>query len=438
MKIGNREAGRLGFYARLTGPAGTPLQGVTYAVNPPGAALAISTKAMTDANTGTLPTAWREWSYVGARLVPTLGWPPFEPSWLCKPEIAVHASDFALLAEGGTPPYRWGLSEGVQPDWQEYLRLQIALIGDGFIANIDHSPTIRTGVQEEGGKLASLDESVVLAAHRKMAAWANPEGLPPLYESYTWVNPGPLVAADWGYNTINLARNTIYLHMIETPYGKTGMPKDGKLSVGPLAQTVVSAVCMNTGQRIEFQQNAEKLVLELSKLTADPVDTIVKLSLAGPHPEGTPPSPKDQASPPGNLAWHKPARLLSLDCTHSLIASGFNFAHYGTDGFLFTHAQGGMEWPWTYQVDLEEIHPVNRLVVHFGSGYPTEYEVQISADGESWQSIHRGAGTAEGKYTFEIKSIPTRYVRVKGIKPDGPDREGSQMSIAELEVYAAE
>lgn len=694
MKIGNQEEGRLGFYARLTAPGGKRVPGMTYAVNPSDGALAISTKAMADAVTGVLPTAWREWSYVGAQLVQTIGWPPFEPSWLRKPEIAMQASDFALLPEGGTPPYRWALSEGalpeglalspdgritgtpaksaelgeyafaitvsdasgqaatkelslnlkerpnkwyeearltalihrpeampadgfdefaelmkrqgygigmiisynnggykyrwpsiyepdnengillgrykaaleerginfgmyignltghnhggangslllvedavrrfqpaafwfdwagwngvsldaiysmiktydpdtlvvlngiptmsngdwdviclegwgswgdkiwdkwpfdfawpkehtveswrlvadpafeysedIQPDWQEYLRLQIALIGDGFVANIDHSPTIRTGVQEEGGKLASLDESIVLDAHRKMAAWANPDGLPPLYESYTWVNPGPLATVDWGYNTINLARDAIYLHILRTPYGKTGMPNDGTLSVGPLAQTVVSAVCMNTGQAIEFQQQDDEVTLDMSKLVADPVDTIVKLSLAGPHPDVSAPTPESQASPPGNLAWHKPARLLSLDCSHSLIASGFNFAHYGNDGFLFTHAQGGMEWPWTYHVDLEQTFPVKRIVVHFGGGYPTEYEVLLSADGQSWQSIHRGAGTPEGQYTFEIESIPTRYVRVKGIKPDGPGQEGGQMSIAELEVYAAE
>jgi len=30
-----------------------------------------------------------------------------------------------------------------------------------------------------------------------------------------------------------------------------------------------------------------------------------------------------------------------------------------------------------------------------------------------------------------------RYVRIKAIKPDGPNQEGVQMHIAELEVYQA-
>lgn len=694
LKIGNQEDGRFGFYARLAGPFGQSLPGITYAVNPPDSALAVSTKAMDDAGSDAVPAAWREWSYVSAHLAETAGWPPFEPSWLIKPSIAVQASAFAFLAEGGTPPYRWSLmdgalpeglalredgvlagtppetaalgvytftaavtdatgrtaarpfaltlherpnkwyeearltalihgpesmpadgfdefaelmkrqgygigmtisynngrykyrwpslyepdnangillgqykaalekrgirfgmyignldgnnhggpngalllvedairrfqpaafwfdwagwngvsldaiysmiktydpetlvvlngvptmsngdwdviclegwgswgdriwdkwpfdfawpkehtveswrlvadpafeySQGVEPDWQEYLRVQIALIGDGFVANIDHSPTIRTGVPEGGGKLASLDASVVIQAHRKMADWANPEGLPPLHESYTRVNPGPLAAAEWGYNTINLARDAIYLHLLTTPYGKTGMPQGSALTVGPLAQRVVSATCMNTGRALPFEQPGSELVLDLTGLAADPVDTIVKLALEGPHPDIPPPAVELQATPPGNLAWRKPARLLSLDGSHALIASGFSFAHYGNDGVAFTHAQGGMEWPWTYQVDLQESHRVNRIVVRFGQGYPTDYAVQISDDGKTWKTLDRGAGAPNGTFRFDIDPAPIRFVRVQGFKPDGPGQEGGQMAIAELEVYAAE
>jgi hypothetical protein len=693
LKVGNCEEGRLGFYARLTAPGGGAFRGATYAVTPPGGALAVSTRPMADAGTGALPTGWREWPYVGARLTPTQGWPPFEESWLRKPSIALQASDFTLLAEGGQPPYRWSVaegtlpkglslkdngritgniskgaelgayaftatvedaagaratrsfrlevkerpnkwyeearltalihhpesmppdafddfadlmkrqgygigmvisynngghryrwpsiyepdnengillgrykaalekhgvkfgmyignlngdnhggangsillvedamrrfqpeafwfdwagwngvsldaiysmiktydpeclvvlngiptmsngdwdviclegwgswgakiwdkwpfdfawpkehtveswrlvadpafeySEGVQPDWREYLRLQIALIGDGFVANIDHSPTIASGVQDNG-KLASLDDSPVVQAHRAMAAWANPDGLPPLHESYTRVNPGPLRAADWGYNTINLSRDAIYLHMLNTPYGKTGMPETGSVTVGPVAQEVERIVWLNTGKPVEFTQNGSEVAVNLKGVDADPIDTILKLVLAKPHPDvPAPPPPADQATPPGNLAWRKPSRLLSLDCTHPLIASAFNFAHYGNDGFPFTYAVGGMEWPWTYHVDLQKSHPVNRIVVHFAHGYPTEYNVLISEDGDSWRTIHHGAGSAHGSYTFEFEPSPTRYVRIQSVKPDGPNQEGSQMMVAEIEVYAA-
>ena len=37
-------------------------------------------------------------------------------------------------------------SKDITSDWQEYLCVQISLIAEGFIANIDHSPTIQSGL----------------------------------------------------------------------------------------------------------------------------------------------------------------------------------------------------------------------------------------------------------------------------------------------------
>jgi hypothetical protein len=58
--------------------------------------------------------------------------------------------------------------------------------------------------------------------------------------------------------------------------------------------------------------------------------------------------------------------------------------------------------------------------VTFGSGYATRFEFPVSADGKTWQTVR------------------ARYVRVCGLKPDGPGQPGTQMSIAELEVYQAD
>ena len=38
-------------------------------------------------------------------------------------------------------------------------------------------------------------------------------------------------------------------------------------------------------------------------------------------------------------------------------------------------------------------------------------------------------------YEATFDAVQARYVRVCGLKPDGPDQPGTQMSIAELEVY---
>jgi F5/8 type C domain-containing protein/putative Ig domain-containing protein len=692
-KVGNQANGRFGFYARLSDGSGKALPGLTFSANGPAEKLAVTTKAMANPQTGPLPTAYREWAYVGANAVETLATSPGGMAMLRAPERAMRSSDFVLAAEGGSPPYVWSLvkgtlpagltldgsgafhgtpaktarldshvftvqvtdakgavaekelaltvkerpnkwveearltalihspenmrkkdlaefaqlmkrqnyglgmpisynngkhkyrwpsiyepdcpvgdvvgaykealekagvafgmymgnfnganhggdngaillvedairryhpkafwfdwagwngmsmdaiysmiksydpetlvilngiptmsngdwdiinlegwnawgdriwhkwpfefpwpkknaveswryicdpawdySKGVNPDWQSYLRVQISLIGDGHIANIDHSPVSKTGLNAEG-KLENLGASPLMQVHRKMADWANPTGLPPLHESYTQVNPGPLREATWGYDTMNLSREIIYLHMLKTPYGKTGVPETGSVTVDPLSQKVTQAICMNTGAVLPFTQDGKNVTVDVSSLKADPVDTIIKLRLAAPHPDvPAPPPPPEMATPQGNLAWRKPARLLNLAGEYDLVASAFNFAHYGVDGIPFTFSCGGGEWPWTYHVDLEGVHPVNRIVVRLEKGYPTQYEARLSKDGKEWTTVGQGGGSSFGVIDLAFDPVEARYVRILSIKPNGPNQEGSQMTVAELEVYEA-
>ncbi|MBD3177855.1 MAG: hypothetical protein GF320_21990, partial [Armatimonadia bacterium] len=141
--------------------------------------------------------------------------------------------------------------------------------------------------------------------------------------------------------------------------------------------------------------------------------------------------------PPGNLAFRMPSLLLSLDGGHELVPSGeTNVARHGVDGDPSTYAQGANEWPWTYHVDLIDTVDVRRVKVTFGPSYATGFEVRLSADGEEWTTIAERTGH-DGTPVEVIldEPIPARYVRVLGLKPDGPDQPGGQMSIAELEVY---
>jgi F5/8 type C domain/Putative Ig domain len=358
---------------------------------------------------------------------------PFDFVWPKK--NAVEA--WRLVAD---PEFEY--SEGVVSDWQAYLRLQVALIGEGRIANIDHSPTIASALNAEG-RLDALEDSPLMQVHMKMAEWANPPGLPPLHESYTQVNPGPLPAAPWGYSTINLERDVIYLHMIETPYGKTGKPEGDTITISNLAQPVTDVRCMNTGKELAYGMDGDRKIysldIRLEGLEADPVDTIIRLELVAPYPDVEPPATEDtDPVPPGNLAWRRPAQLLSRDGSHSLVASAFHFAHYGVDGIPLTFACGGGEWAWTYHVDLEAVHKVNRIVINFGKGYPTEYKVHLSRDGEAWQTVHHGAGSPNDRYEHVFEPMGARYIRIEAVKPDGPNQEGVQMHIAELDVYEAE
>lgn len=142
------------------------------------------------------------------------------------------------------------------------------------------------------------------------------------------------------------------------------------------------------------------------------------------------------AIPPGNRAYRKQAKLLSLDGSHPLqVNSGVHFPRLGVDGRLDTTALAGGEWPWTYEVDLVDTVAVRRIKITFGPGYATEFEFRLSADGQRWQTVARQQDHDGSPYEATFDPVPARYVRVCAIKPDGPGQPGAQMSVAELEVY---
>ena len=142
-------------------------------------------------------------------------------------------------------------------------------------------------------------------------------------------------------------------------------------------------------------------------------------------------------APPGNLAFRKPARLLSLDGSHELeINGGVHFARLGVDGQVHTTALAGGEWAWTYEVDLLQPRTVRRIKVTFAKdGYPTQLRLALSVDRRTWKTV-ASADQLEGQpYSTEFAPVTGQYVRVSALKPDGPNQQGSQMAIAELEVY---
>ena len=140
--------------------------------------------------------------------------------------------------------------------------------------------------------------------------------------------------------------------------------------------------------------------------------------------------------PPGNLAFRKPARLLSLDGTRELsVNSGVHFPRLGVDGKMNTYALAGGEWPWTYEVDLLKPVNISRIKVNFGKGFATELKITVSVDRKEWKQVAE-AKDLDGK-PFECRFEPllAEFVRVSALKPDGPNQKGTQMSITELEVY---
>jgi len=332
----------------------------------------------------------------------------------------------------------WEMAKGVSSDWQEYLRVQLSLIGEGFIANMDHSFTLGS-VQTA----SNLLETPLMDCHRKMADWANPEGLEPLYRAYTGVYPGPLENAFWGYNTINLARDTIYLHILSNARGKTGLPADPSLTVMPLRERVRRAIYMNTGQDIPFEQRGTAsdptVTFDLHDLEADPVDSIIKIELVSPFPDPSKTPVRRQMDCTANLAYCKPARLLSADGRRTLFTSNKQYAFQGVDGNPKTSAAGACEYAWTYEVDLERVVLIDRIIVSFrDDGFATEYNILVADDDEVWKSVVHANVDRGGSHEHRILPVEAQCIRVQAVKPSGRGQLGGQMSIAELQVYSVE
>ena len=141
--------------------------------------------------------------------------------------------------------------------------------------------------------------------------------------------------------------------------------------------------------------------------------------------------------PPGNLAFRKPARLLSLDGKHALVVNGgTHFAKLGVDGNLRSTALAAGEWPWTYEVDLLEARAVRRIKVTFSkTGYATKLRLALSEDAKTWREVALADNLNGQPFEREFAPVKAQFVRVSALKPDGPNQPGAQMAVAELEVY---
>jgi hypothetical protein len=194
---------------------------------------------------------------------------PYEITW---PKLSAIES-WRLIPESG-----WENTKDRPADAEVALRVQLSLIGEGHIANTDATPSLLGKRASLENRLVNLDGELI-ESHRKMADWASPPGLPPIYPSFTKVRPGPLSVADWGYNTVNVDRNRIYLHVMTNGRGKTGMPVDKQLVCGPVYRQVASVVWMQPNRSLPFQQDGSRLTIDAQLVEPDPIDTVIEVVL---------------------------------------------------------------------------------------------------------------------------------------------------------------
>jgi len=331
-------------------------------------------------------------------------------------------------------------------DWEDILRLQISLIGDGNIANMDHS----VGIGLPAGVIKDINDVPIVKAHEKMAKWANYDNdkkyVEPLYLSYTNVNKAPLKEANWGYSTINLEINIIYLHFMKNKRGKTGLSNLKEVSLNGIKSKVKKVSFMNKVVDLPFNQKNDNLVINLSNVYQDNVDSIVKIVLdkSIPVTDDAKVYPNNskldlQKSKPGNIAFKKPSKLLSIDGLAELVPSTLIlYASKGNDGEIDSMAAGGGNWNWRYQIDLKNIYSVDKINVYFGeNGFSTSYEVLVSTDSVNWQLVYKDENNKDGgwKNIKLANPVKARYLRIDSLKPNGPGQFGGQMCVAEFEAY---
>lgn len=132
-----------------------------------------------------------------------------------------------------------------------------------------------------------------------------------------------------------------------------------------------------------------------------------------------------------NLALNRPATATSSE------NDGMD-ARYATDGNRET--RWGSIWGSDYTqevkdnqsitVDLEGTYSVNRVRMLWQDARAAEYQLQVSADGQEWQTVQTVKESPKDE-TVTFTETPARYVRMQGVKRN----MDYGYSIYEFEVY---
>ena len=94
-------------------------------------------------------------------------------------------------------------------------------------------------------------------------------------------------------------------------------------------------------------------------------------------------------------------------------------------------AQDSTDDQWI-QVDLGSVKSVNTVAIDWEGAYAQKYQIQVSTDGENWDTVANVSGKV-AKITTQFAAVKARYVRMQGVQ------RGTQYaySIFEFEVYGA-
>lgn len=190
-------------------------------------------------------------------------------------------------------------------DYRLVAQEMIMNAGRGYVDNNDQMPLMSRGTNWDSPEdVATRYPKAIqefIDVREGVAAWFAPEGKPERHESTTGTKPYFLsgygyeddgngnyeefafpndqIGPQWGYATSR--DNNIYLHIMKGPDSKDGFEaiENNTLEIGPISDKVVSVNWLNEDKDIKtFSQKGERLTIDLSEVTEDPVDTIIKIT----------------------------------------------------------------------------------------------------------------------------------------------------------------
>jgi hypothetical protein len=136
-----------------------------------------------------------------------------------------------------------------------------------------------------------------------------------------------------------------------------------------------------------------------------------------------------------NYALNKPAKAYTSGGADSTTHSGHEPGK-ANDGSLETVAVSNMVFAWNWEVDLEQVRPINFIQGHMHeASYATEFDIVGSVNGETYQLLGHYENFNGGHFTLRFPTQSYRYVQIRALKPDGPGQKGDLMFLSEVEVY---
>ena len=127
-----------------------------------------------------------------------------------------------------------------------------------------------------------------------------------------------------------------------------------------------------------------------------------------------------------NLALNQPVTASDVENPIAFKANNVN------DGDTTTRWSSGFTDDQWIAVDLGSVQSVGKVVLNWENAYATDYLIEVSIDGQTWQTADENPAGTGGIETRVFPAVSARYVRMHGVKR----ATGYGYSLWELGVYA--